>query len=565
MYHYKAQQSEVMKGCNKCHGNQRSRNELVGNMSSRRSNKRSRFNLPLPLPSSLIIYCIFALTTTVPILVQAFLPSITTFSLRSIASKSSQPPLQHIQLELQIPLTSLQMAKRVNNSSAGGKKKKKKKNNNAQNSKKKGKKNKRNTNPNASHENDSANNKPKSNQHLPPWQVMNESDVQTNIQSEKQRRDKIRSGEIESSVTSSTDKIGDVSASSSLLKVTDRQLLSWKRFSPDKDVVGMKFTGAYLGRQLPPQMGCPEVAFLGRSNVGKSSLLNKLVKRVSDGSGGNSNKNDNDKSNDSARVGKTPGATASVNIYSIQGKTKSNSGQNSRLLMGFADLPGFGYAKLSKEVKESVEMAAERYLGKRRELALGILLVDVRRVPSDDDRAVLAALYDMGVPLLVVATKVDKMRSKNSLSSALEDVRIGLGLPEGQPFYVSSVTGVGVKQLWSIIMDACEDKVEDLREELEGKREGDYEERDPDDTIMLDDEGNWIEEEEEPNAEGLEWVRNFAYYDDSKERTNEPYTPSESSLAKMKENEDNQAAANEAMKLKKLRKTVREMERRGEI
>ena len=379
---------------------------------------------------------------------------------------------------------------------------------------------------------------------------MSTKNVKKNIESEKQRREGIRAGEIASSVTASTEKISDINASSSLLTETDRKLFTWKRFSPDKDVLGVKFIGAYLGKELPPEMGCPEVAFLGRSNVGKSSLLNKLVKRVSGGG---------DSANDSARVGKTPGATASVNIFSLQGRIKN------RPIMGFADLPGFGYAKLSKDVKESVEMAAERYLGRRQELALGILLVDVRRVPSDDDRAVLAALYDMGVPILVVATKVDKIRSKTGLSDALEKIRKGLGLPEGQPFYVSSMTGEGIKQLWGIIMDACEDKVLDLREGMEGTNWEQDRGVDPDDTIVLDDEGNFIEEEEEYNDEGLEWVRNYAYYDESKESRNKENQLSEESLAKMRQNEANQAALNQAMKLKSLKKVSRRMERKGDV
>jgi GTP-binding protein len=390
-------------------------------------------------------------------------------------------------------------------------------------------------------------------QHLPPWQVMSDKDVKKNIESEKQRRQSIRSGKIASSVTSSTIKTGDVTASSSLLTSTDRQLFNWKRFSTD-NIAGMKFTGAYLGKQLPPKMGCPEVAFLGRSNVGKSSLLNRLVKRLSDGGGG-----DSEARNDSARVGKTPGATASVNVYSIQGKRSKNVP-----LMGFVDLPGFGYAKLSKDVKESVEMAAERYLGKRKELALGILLVDIRRIPSEDDRAVLAALYDMGVPILVVATKVDKLRSKATLSDALEEVQMGLGLPEGQPFQVSSVTGEGVKQLWSIIMEACEDKVCELKEGMEGKLNRDETEADEDDTILLDEDGNWIEEEE-ATAEGLEWVKNYAYYDDSKEITKGSTALRPGSIQKMKENEESQAAANKAMKLKSLKKASRRMERQGDV
>ncbi len=392
-----------------------------------------------------------------------------------------------------------------------------------------------------------------SNQHLPPWQIMSTKDIRNNIETEKQRREGIRSGEIASSVTSSTVKTADATASSSLLEPTDRQLLAWKRFRPDKDIVGMSFTGAYLGREFIPPSGCPEVAFLGRSNVGKSSLLNRLVKNANDGGAGA----DGNSGNDSARVGKTPGATASVNIYNILGKNKI------RPLLGFADLPGFGYAKLSKDVKESVEMAAERYLGKRKELALGILLVDVRRIPSDDDRAVLAALYDMGVPILVVATKVDKIKSNIALSDALEEVRIGLGLPEGQPLFISSVTGEGVKKLWGIILDACEDKIFYLKEDIEGVNRNDSE-LDPDEPFLLDEEGNLIENEE-PIAEGLDWVRKFAYYDDSKEKDDRIYQISDESIMKMKDNEARQAAENEAMKLKNLRKMTRKMERQGEI
>jgi len=120
-----------------------------------------------------------------------------------------------------------------------------------------------------------------------------------------------------------------------------------------------------------------------------------------------------------------------------------------------------------------------------------------------------------------------------------------------------------VKQLWGIIMDACEDKVEELKEELEGKRNDDEQNLNDDEYIVLDDEGNWIEEEE-PTAEGLEWVRSFAYYDESKE-TDKGYQPSEAAVMKMKENEINQAAANEAMKLKSLKKEARKMERKGQV
>lgn len=157
-----------------------------------------------------------------------------------------------------------------------------------------------------------------------------------------------------------------------------------------------------------------------------------------------------------ARVGKTPGATASVNLYALRDI------RSDRDVLGFTDLPGFGYAKLSKDVQDAVQVAAEQYLSQRKELALGILLVDIRRTPSDDDRAVLAALYDMGVPLLAVATKLDKVHSPAERERCLTEIRNGLGLPTNQPLAVSSVTGEGCRTLWQIVMEACETSVNEV-------------------------------------------------------------------------------------------------------
>ena len=196
--------------------------------------------------------------------------------------------------------------------------------------------------------------------------------------------------------------------------------------------------------------------------------------------------------------------------------------------------------------------------------------MDVRRVPSDDDRAVLAALYDMGLPLLVVATKVDKLKS-NALSNQLEEVRVGLGLPEGQPYCVSSVTGEGVKQLWTIIMDACEDRVDELKEELESggnKASIDKDDAEAHGNVQLDDEGNFIEEE--MVDEGFEWIQSFAYHDDDKtafgsEKERARASLSEEALRKMKENEELQESQNEALKVKNLKKTARKMQRQGKL
>ena len=105
----------------------------------------------------------------------------------------------------------------------------------------------------------------------------------------------------------------------------------------------------------------------------------------------------------------------------------------------------------------------DSYLTHRKELALGLLLVDIRREPSEDDRGILAALYDMGLPIAVVATKVDKV-SKTEREKQLSVIQSGLGLPEGQPLCVSSVTGEGCRLLWKIILDSCEVAVDEFKE-----------------------------------------------------------------------------------------------------
>jgi hypothetical protein len=99
-----------------------------------------------------------------------------------------------------------------------------------------------------------------------------------------------------------------------------------------------------------------------------------------------------------------------------------------------------------------------------------ILLVDSRREPNADDRAVLAALYDMGVPLIVVATKSDKLNT-NEVELAMGTIQNGLGLPDGQPLLISAVSGEGVRELWGIILDACEMRVEELRLSIEEGRD----------------------------------------------------------------------------------------------
>jgi GTP-binding protein len=278
------------------------------------------------------------------------------------------------------------------------------------------------------------------------------------------------------------------------LSDNEARLLSWKPFAPySAGSWHVDFIGAHT-TTLPPRLGAPEVAFLGRSNVGKSSLLNALLRT------------------DVARVGKTPGATASVNLYSIYSGGQKNEAAKKKPILGMVDLPGFGYAKLSKSVKDNIGKLAETYLDRREELAVGILLVDIRREPQADDQAVLAALYDVGVPVLIVATKLDKMKSDMERDTQLSLIRDKLGLPDGQPLAVSSVTGDGCRLLWRIIMEACADHVAilneryvepELDEELPVIAAGD---ESPDESMIVNDDDD-DNDDDIAYEQGYDWIQ----------------------------------------------------------
>lgn len=394
----------------------------------------------------------------------------------------------------------------------------------------------------------------------PPWQVLGKKDMITHVENEIARRERIRIG-IDSpsagNINNERQK-ADVSGSSQLMSTADRSMLGWKRFNPVTTPSGLTMIGAYLDKRLPPSLGVPEIAFLGRSNVGKSSLLNRLVSKA----GG-----------DSARVGKTPGATAAVNLYALLGQKRTGV-KDAKPILGFADLPGFGYAKLSKEIKESVEEAAERYLGKRRELALGILLVDSRREPNADDRAVLAALFDMGVPLIVVATKSDKL-NVNEVEISMATIRDGLGLPDEQPLRISAVTGEGIKELWRIILDACEMRVEELKLSIEkGKDDGGVmrmaldDDNEGDDFFDDDDndEDYFDDGEDLVYNQGYDWVQGEGLADVAEIADEDFYDGGvyvENEDVKL--NREKQQMEKESFSLKNLNQRVDAMERRGEI
>lgn len=185
----------------------------------------------------------------------------------------------------------------------------------------------------------------------------------------------------------------------------------------------MRFVGSFPGEV--PELGAPEVAFAGRSNVGKSSMLNALLG-----------------TRKAARVSRTPGRTQAINLFQLGDA------------LVFADLPGYGYAKVPEATRREWGPMIERYLAQRQDLRLVVVLVDARRDAVAMDGMLLYALVEADIPRLVVATKVDKLK-KQQRQRQLAALRREFQLPADQPVPFSSVTGEGVAEVWARIERAC--------------------------------------------------------------------------------------------------------------
>ncbi len=166
-----------------------------------------------------------------------------------------------------------------------------------------------------------------------------------------------------------------------------------------------------------PTHDLPEIAFAGRSNVGKSSLLNSLVRRKA-----------------FARVSKTPGRTREINFFSV----------NDTFVL--ADLPGYGYARISKERKAEWKPLIEGFLRRSPTLRGIVQLIDVRREPSDDDRQMLDLLADVGIPTIICVTKIDKL-SKGAVADRIAEIAKELSIDGDQLIPYSAVTGEGRDEL----------------------------------------------------------------------------------------------------------------------
>lgn len=181
-----------------------------------------------------------------------------------------------------------------------------------------------------------------------------------------------------------------------------------------------------------PAGDLPEMVFSGKSNVGKSSLINKLLNRKN-----------------LARVSATPGKTATINFYRLD---------EARLV----DLPGYGYAKVSLAEKKRWAELVEGYFQQDRNLALVVQLVDMRHPPTKDDMHMIEFLCDGGFPFLVVLTKSDKLNQteRKHRLAALKEAFAGYEGLRLIPF--SAVTGEGVEELREILSSVAEEPAEEM-------------------------------------------------------------------------------------------------------
>lgn len=177
-------------------------------------------------------------------------------------------------------------------------------------------------------------------------------------------------------------------------------------------------------RQLPDD-DLPEVALAGRSNVGKSSLINRMLNRKQ-----------------LARTSAVPGKTQTLNYYRINGE------------LYFVDFPGYGYAKVSKAERRRWGRLIETYLLERKQLKLLLILIDIRHPPTGDDQMMVEWAFHHGLPVALVATKADKL-SRSQVAKHVRQIRQTLEAPETVPLIpFSAQTGAGRDELWEVVLEA---------------------------------------------------------------------------------------------------------------
>ena len=170
--------------------------------------------------------------------------------------------------------------------------------------------------------------------------------------------------------------------------------------------------------------GMPQLAFAGRSNVGKSSVINRLVNRKN-----------------FARVGASPGKTSQINYFKIDGK------------LYLVDLPGYGYAKVSKTERDRWGKLMDEYFASDDTLTMGFQIVDIRHKPTVDDVTMANWFLQTGVPFAIIANKLDKIK-KSQLEGSLQTIRTTLHLPENVPVIpFSAEKGNGKDEVLALILE----------------------------------------------------------------------------------------------------------------
>lgn len=187
-------------------------------------------------------------------------------------------------------------------------------------------------------------------------------------------------------------------------------------------ITSAEFIKSALKRSDYPEESLPEVAFAGKSNVGKSSLINTLVNRKN-----------------LVRTSSSPGRTQMLNFFCINNQ------------INFVDFPGYGFANVPVKVRAQWKPMVENYLKYRKTLKMVIVLLDVRREASSDDASLIRWLETFGIPFLIVLTKSDKI-SKNKCSTQKRIIKNFLLLRDEEMICFSAVTGMGKQEILKRIM-----------------------------------------------------------------------------------------------------------------
>ncbi len=191
-------------------------------------------------------------------------------------------------------------------------------------------------------------------------------------------------------------------------------------------VTSSEFVKSASDFRMCPEEGLPETAFAGRSNVGKSSLINTLLTRKN-----------------LARTSGSPGHTRTLNFYRI----------NNRYM--FADLPGYGYAKAPQQERRKWKTLVEGYLRTRQELCAVVIILDIRRQPGKEEIDLIGFLTAEGIPPVLVATKADKI-GKTKRVKPMRTIAESLGAPHDSIIPFSAQTGEGKQALWKRLIQLME-------------------------------------------------------------------------------------------------------------